>query len=75
MASHVLHWNGKDLPEELRKLRPGRYVVEDADEAPELSAEEEADVERALDEIDRGEAEGWASWEDVSTELDALAKP
>lgn len=34
--SRVLHWNGKDLPEELRDLPAGRYVVESADEVSEL---------------------------------------
>jgi hypothetical protein len=39
--SQVLHWNGKDLPKELRKLPAGRYIVEELDETPALSAEDE----------------------------------
>ena len=52
--AHVLNWNGKDLPSELRELRPGRYVVEEVDEAPELSPEEEAGLEAALESYRQG---------------------
>ncbi len=48
--SHVVNWNGKDLPAELRDLPAGRYLVESVeDEAPALSAEEEAGIEAALE--------------------------
>jgi hypothetical protein len=46
--SRVLNWNGTDLPEELRDLPAGRYVVESADEAPELTENEEAGLQQAL---------------------------
>jgi len=39
----VVHWKGKDVPQELRELRAGRQVVETLeDEAPALASEEEA---------------------------------
>ena len=48
-------WNGKDVPPELRELPAGRYVVEAIeDEAPALTAEEEAGVEAALESYRQG---------------------
>ena len=40
-GARVLHWNGKDLPDELRELPAGRYVVESVDDVASLSPEEE----------------------------------
>lgn len=50
----MLNWNGKDLPSELRDLPAGRYLVEPADNAPQLSAEEEAGLEAALESYRQG---------------------
>jgi hypothetical protein len=48
-------WNGKDIPLELRDLPAGRYVVEPVeDEAPALSAEQEAGIEAALESYRQG---------------------
>ncbi len=55
--SRVLKWNGKDLPDELRSLPAGRYVVEPVDDAPVLTPEEEQGLVEALQAIDRGEGE------------------
>lgn len=66
--NHVLNWNGKDLPSELRKLMPGRYVVAAVD-VPELTAEEEDGIRLGLAQIDRGEAVPAA---DVYARLDAV---
>ena len=46
--SRVFHWNGTDLPEELRDLPAGRYVVEPADGRTELTQEEEDGLRQAL---------------------------
>jgi hypothetical protein len=46
--SRVVHWNGKDLPEELRDLPAGTYVLEAVDEAPPLTPEEDAGLRKAL---------------------------
>jgi hypothetical protein len=51
--ARVLHWNGKDLPEE-RDLPAGRYVLEQADDVPELSAEEEEGLRQALASLEGG---------------------
>ena len=48
--ARILTWNGKDVPSELRELPAGRYVIQAVeDEAPALSAEEEAGIEGALE--------------------------
>lgn len=44
----VLKWNGKDLPDELRELPAGRYVIVPVDDRTDLSPEEEAGIEAAL---------------------------
>ena len=57
LHDRVLKWNGKDVPEELRSLPKGRYVVEAVDEYPALTPEEEEGLVEALRAIDRGEGE------------------
>jgi hypothetical protein len=55
--ARVLHWDGKDLPKELRELPAGDYLVEELDDQPpELTPEEEAGIETALESFrqDRG---------------------
>jgi hypothetical protein len=47
-GARVLHWNGKDLPEELRDLPAGRYSVEAVDELAPLSPEEDEGIRQAL---------------------------
>jgi len=48
--TRVVTWNGTDLPAEFRELPAGRYVVEAVeDDAPALSAEEDAGIEAALE--------------------------
>ena len=44
----IVNWNGTDVPVELRELPAGRYIVEPVEDAPELSADEEAGIETAL---------------------------
>jgi hypothetical protein len=48
MARVVLDWNGEDLPDELRQLPAGRYVVGSGDDAPELTEDEEEGIRQAL---------------------------
>ena len=50
----VLRWNGKDLPEELRQLPPGDYVLEPIDDVLALTPEEEEGLRRALASRDAG---------------------
>ena len=48
-----LHWNGKDLPPELRQLPAGEYVVEPV-LAPALTAEEEEGLRAAIQSVRDG---------------------
>jgi hypothetical protein len=48
-------WNGKDLPAELREVPAGRYIVEAVDsEAPDLSVDQEAGTEAAVESYRQG---------------------
>lgn len=53
-ARSTLYWNGKDLPEELRDLPPGTYVVESIEQPPLLTDEEEAGLSAALASLQAG---------------------
>jgi hypothetical protein len=67
--AHVLNWNGKDVPAELRKLSPGRYLVEEIDKAPKLTAEQERGLLAALASI---ESRRVVPAEEVHARLDAI---
>lgn len=54
-GARVLHWNGKDLPDELRELPAGTYVVEAVDKAPALTPDEEQGLADALSSLRAGE--------------------
>jgi hypothetical protein len=51
----VVDWNGKDLPDELKELPAGRYVVEPVDDAPLLTEEEDEGLREAMRSLARGE--------------------
>ncbi len=53
MAPTIIEWDGRQMPEQLRGLPPGRYVVEPLDEVN-LTADEEAGIATALDALDAG---------------------
>jgi hypothetical protein len=48
----IIDWNGADVPEELKNLPAGKYVVQRADET--LTADEEAGLIAALESIRMG---------------------
>ena len=52
--STIVRWNGTDLPEELRDLPAGPYVVESIDDVPPLTLDEDAGLQLALDELAHG---------------------
>lgn len=54
-GARVLHWNGKDLPAELRELPAGTYVVEAVDTTPTLTNDEEQGLAEALASLRAGE--------------------
>jgi hypothetical protein len=47
----VIDWNGNDLPEALRHLPAGRYVVAPLDESTLLSPDEEEGLAQALESL------------------------
>ena len=51
----IVHRNGVDVPEELKALKKGRYVLVPLDEPPELTEEQEAGLEDAMASIRAGE--------------------
>jgi hypothetical protein len=51
----IVNWNGVDVPEELKGLKKGRYILLPMDEAPELTEEQEAGLEAALASVQAGE--------------------
>ena len=51
----LLNFDGKELPEEMRSLPSGRYVLQSVDEVPLLTSEEEAGLEEAAQSLDSGE--------------------
>ena len=53
--SVLLNWNGKELPDELRELPSGRYVLESVDRVLDLTPEEDAGLEEAARSLDAGE--------------------
>lgn len=68
-GARVLRWNGKDLPEELRELPAGTYVVEAVDEAPALASDEEEGLEQALASLRAGKGR---TSEQVRQTIDAI---
>lgn len=53
--TRVVDWNGRDVPEGLRSLPPGRYVVQQLDSAPPLTDGEEEGLREAMRSLDAGE--------------------
>jgi hypothetical protein len=51
----IVNWNGVDVPEELKALKKGRYVLVAIDEPPELTEAQEAGLEAAMASIRAGE--------------------
>jgi len=53
----MIEWDGTNLPEELRRLPPGRYLIGSAYEIwdEELTSEEEAGLQHALDQAEAGQ--------------------
>lgn len=50
----IIEWNGSDLPDALRPLPAGRYIVEALDESDSLTQEEEDGLIQALDSLRAG---------------------
>ncbi len=70
--SRVLNWNGRDVPEELRGLPAGRYVVQSLDEATELTEHEEQGLRQALSSLRSGDG---LSIDEVRATVDTALNP
>lgn len=70
-GARMLHWNGKDLPEELRELPPGTYVVESIDQPPLLTHDEESGLSAALASLHAGKGR---TLEQVQQTIDAILR-
>ena len=44
----IVNWNGVDVPEELKALKRGRYVLVSIEEPPDLTDEQDTGFEAAL---------------------------
>ena len=51
----IVNWNGVDVPEELKALKKGRYVLVPLDEPPELTEEQGVGLEAALESVRAGQ--------------------
>lgn len=54
MGPKVIDWDGSHIPEELRKLPPGKYAIESVDQVPPLTEEEDRGIAAALTQLDAG---------------------
>lgn len=55
MKKAVIDWDGEHLPEQLKKVPPGRYCLEAVSRRSGLDAERERGLEQALQQLDAGE--------------------
>ena len=58
MNPTIIDWDGTNVPEELRQLPPGRYVVgsvESTEDLGDLTEEEDAGIRLAMKQIEAGE--------------------
>jgi hypothetical protein len=56
----TVDWDGEHLPEQLKELPPGRYVLTEVDEAVTLSNEEEDGLRDALRAVGAGQGRSLA---------------
>lgn len=68
-GARTLQWNGRDLPDELRELPAGTYLLESIDAAPSLTVEEDLGLEHGLASLRAGAGR---SLEQVRQAIDAL---
>ncbi len=54
VKQHSIHWDGKSLPAGLKRVPPGRYVLEPAVLPPALTPEQERGLLKALRQAKEG---------------------
>lgn len=67
----MIEWDGEHLPEELRSVPPGRYLLEVVDGGESLTPEAEQGLRDALDQSDAGQG---LSLADVVREIRANSR-
>lgn len=67
----MIDWDGEHLPEELRSVPPGRYVLEVVEGEEPLTPEADQGLRDALDQLDAGQG---LSLADVVREIRAGAR-
>ena len=72
MGPKVIRWDGKSIPEELKKLPPGSYAIESIEQVPSLTDEEERGISSALQELDAGKG---IPLSDVVNEIRRRSRP
>lgn len=51
----IVSWNGADIPEALKDLPPGRYVIQPVEDVIDLDDHEQKGLEHGVRQLDRGE--------------------
>jgi len=54
MEVRIMDWNGNEIPDALKNLPPGRYVIEPLEDVFELTPEQEDGILQAMDEVEAG---------------------
>jgi predicted transcriptional regulator len=70
----IIDWDGTNVPEELRQLPPGRYIlgsVESIEDLGDLTEEEDAGIRLAMKQIEAGEG---IPLEDVMREIQSRVR-
>lgn len=68
----VFDWNGRDVPEVLKGLPPGQYVLQPVEELIALDTDDEHTLRTGLAQLERGE---WISHDDVLKQARQLPHP
>ena len=51
----LIDWDGRRVPDALKRIPPGRYRLERLEDVPPLTAAEDAGLRAALDQLDAGQ--------------------
>jgi hypothetical protein len=70
-GARVVHWNGKDVPDELRALPAGTYVIESLDRTPPLTTDEEEGLRAAIASLRAGKGR---TIDQVRQSIDAILR-
>jgi hypothetical protein len=70
-GARVVHWNGKDVPDELRELPAGTYIVEPLDRAPPLTTDDEEGLRAAMASLRAGKGR---TIDQVRQSIDAILR-